>query len=146
MQDINLNTLKKYGIYAAIAVIIIIAAIIIYKVSKKFLTNELNAAQQEHINSKEIDETQVTLPKSEMQNLVAKLKTAFGSWGWATDEDMVYDVFEALSSRSDVLSLVNAFGVYEDHTLAEWMNKELNSEELEHVQQILSSKGIVYTF
>lgn len=146
MQDINFNTLKKYGIYAAIVVIIVIAAIAIYKISKKFLVNELNQAQQEHINSLEIIQNEVSIPNAEMSNLVAKLKAAFGNWGWGTDEDAVYDVFESVNSRSDVLALVNAFGVYDDHTLNEWMNKELNSEELAHVQEILASKGIVYIF
>ncbi len=142
MQNIDLNMLKKYGIYAGIAVLVVIAVIVIYKVSKKFLVNELTAAQQEHINSKEIDQSQVTLPQTEMGNLVAKLRIAFGKWGYATDEDMVYDVFESLSNRNDYLALVNAFGVYQDHTLSEWLNKELSSSELAHVQEILSAKGI----
>lgn len=146
MQNINLDTIKKYGIYAVIAIIIVITLVFIYKITKKFLTNELNAAQQEHINSKEIDTKEITIPRSELNNLVAKLKTAFGSYGYATDEKMVYSVFETLNSRSDVLALANAFGIVDDHTLAEWMNKELTNSELEHVQEILSSKGIVYQF
>ena len=142
MQNIDFNTLKKYGIYAGVAVIIIIAIIVIYKVSKKFLVNEITAAQQEHINSLEIDQSQVTLPQTEISNLVAKLRVAFGKWGYATDEDMVYDVFESLSNRNDYLALVNAFGVYQDHTLKEWLNKEMSSSEMAHIQEILSSKGI----
>ena len=142
MQNIDFNALKKYGIYAGVAVIIIIAIIIIYKVSKKFLVNEITAAQQEHINSLEIDQSQVTLPQTEMSNLVAKLRVAFGKWGYATDEDMVYNVFESLSNRNDYLALVNAFGVYQGHTLNEWLNKEMSSSEMAHIQEILSSKGI----
>ena len=142
MQNIDFNALKKYGIYAGVAVIIIIAIIVIYKVSKKFLVNEITAAQQEHINSLEIDQSQVTLPQTEISNLVAKLRVAFGKWGYATDEDMVYDVFESLSNRNDYLALVNAFGVYQDHTLKEWLNKEMSSSEMAHIQEILSSKGI----
>lgn len=138
--------LIKYGSYALLALLIVVVIVAIIRISKKFLTSELTAAQQEHINSKEIIESEVTLPKTEMQSLVAKLKTAFGRWGLGTDEDAVYDVFEALNSRSDVLSLINAFGVYKDHTLSEWVTKELSSSELEHVQEILSSKGIVFTF
>ena len=145
-QNIDTNKLIKYGGYAILALVVIIVIVAAIKIVKGFLGNELTQAQQEHINSLEIDEKEVSVPKTEIQNLVAKLKAAFGSYGWGTDEDAVYDVFEALNSRSDVLSLINAFGVYEDHTLPEWMNKELNRSELEHVQQILSSKGIVYQF
>lgn len=144
--NIDTNKLIKYGGYAILALVVIIVIVAAIKIVKGFLGNELTRAQQEHINSLEIKENEVTVPNTEMQNYVAKLKAAFGSYGWGTDEDAVYEVFEALNSRSDVLSLINAFGVYEGHTLPEWMNKELNSSELKHVQQILSSKGIVYQF
>lgn len=145
-QSIDYNKLIKYGSYVLLALLVIIVIVAAIKIVKGFLGNELTQAQQEHINSLEIKESEVTVPNTEMQNYVAKLKAAFGSYGWATDEDAVYDVFEAMQSRSDVLALINAFGVYEDHTLPEWMNEELNSKELEHVQQILSSKGIAYQF
>lgn len=146
MPDIDTNKLIKYGSYALLALLVIIVIVAAIKIVKKFLGNELTEAQQKHINSLEIVENELTVPTSEVNSLVAKLKTAFGSYGWATDEDAVYDVFNALNSRSDLLNLINAFGVYEDHTLSEWMNEELNRKELAHVQEILASKGIVYTF
>ena len=145
-MPVDTKELIKYGSYVLLALFVVVIVIAIIRISKKFLSSELTEAQQQYINSKEIDEKEVAIPKTEMLNLVAKLKTAFGSYGWGTDEDAVYDVFETLNNRSEVLALVNAFGVYEEHTLGEWMNKELNSEELEHVQNILASKGIVYTF
>lgn len=146
MQNLDINKLKTYGVYAAVILIVIIACILLYKVAQKFLKNELTKAQQDHITKLEINEEEISIPNTEMQNLVAKLKTAFGKYGYATDEDAVYEVFEALNNRSEVLALIKEFGVYEDHTLSEWMNKELNQSELEHVQNILASKGIVYTF
>ena len=146
MTNEQLKPLIKYGSWALIALIVVIVAAIIVKIAKRFLTDELTQAQMEHINANEINANEVTIPKTEMNSLVAKLKTAFGSYGWATDEDAVYDVFESLNSRSDVLSLINACGVVDGHTLVEWMNKELDSDELEHIQNILTSKGIVYQF
>ena len=144
-QNIDYNKLIKYGSYVLIALLVVIVAVAIYKTAKKFLGNELTAAQQEHINALEIDSNEISVPKTEMNNLVSKLKAAFGKYGYATDEDAVYEVFEALNSRSDVLSLVSAFGVHEGHTLSEWIAKELNASERKHVQEILSSKGITYT-
>lgn len=144
--DIDSNKLIKYGGYALLVLLVVIVIVAIYKIAKGFLSDELTAAQQEHINEKEIVTQEVSVPKTEMNNLVAKLKAAFGSFGWGTDEDAVYAVFEQMNSRSDVLSLVNAFSVYEGHTLGEWMNKELSLKELAHVQEILATKGITYTF
>jgi hypothetical protein len=143
---IDKKLLIKYGAWALAGLLAVIIIVIIVTKSKKSIINKLTEKQQEHINSLEIVEKDLTVPNTELNNLVSKLKTAFGTYGWGTDEESVYEVFEALSSRSDVLALINTFGVYNDHTLPEWMNKELNNEELAHVQEILSAKGIVYTF
>lgn len=135
----------KYGIYAAITLLVIVVAIIVYKISKKFLTNELTEVQLNHITNLELNEQKVTLPQTEINSLVGKLKAAFGKYGFATDESAVYEVFEALSNRDDLLLLIKTFGVYEGHTLTEWISKELNENERKHVQSILTSKGINYT-
>ena len=145
-MTINKQTLIKYGIWAAIALIITIIAIVIINKTKTKIQNKLTKKQQEQINNLEIDETDLTVAPTIVQNLVAKLKAAFGKYGYATDEEAIYLVFEQLETRSDLLNLINAFGVYNGHTLSEWMNKELNTKELAHVQEILSAKGIVYTF
>lgn len=145
-MTINKQTLIKYGIWAAIALIITIIAIVIINKTKTKIQDKLTQKQQEQINNLEIDETDLTVAPTIVQNLVAKLKAAFGKYGYATDEEAIYKVFEQLETRSDLLNLINEFGVYNGHTLSEWMNKELNTKELAHVQEILSAKGIVYTF
>ena len=138
--------LIKYGAILLIIIAVIITAIILWKKFKTNIQDELTEKQLEHINSLEIDDTNISIPTTEMNNLVAKLKTAFGNYGWGTDEEIVYDVFEAINNRDELLALISAFGVHKSHTLTEWMNKELSYEELQHVQEILSAKGIVYTF
>lgn len=138
--------LIKYGIYTLIGILVIVLVVVILKKTSKTFANAMTQKQQEYINSLEIDEGQIGLPTTQINTLVAKLKTAFGMWGAATDEDAVYDVFETINTRSELLKIISVFGVHKDHTLNEWMTKELNRKELEHVQEILESKGIVYTF
>ena len=138
--------LIKYAIYTLIGILVIVLVVVILKKTSKTFANAMTQKQQEYINSLEIDEGQVGLPTTQINTLVAKLKTAFGMWGAATDEDAVYDVFETINTRSELLKIISVFGVHKDHTLNEWMIKELNQKELEHVQEILESKGIVYTF
>ena len=138
--------LIKYAIYTLIGILVIVLVVVILKKTSKTFANAMTEKQQEYINSLEIDEGQVGLPTTQINTLVAKLKTAFGMWGAATDEDAVYDVFETINTRSELLKIISVFGVHKDHTLNEWMTKELNRKELEHVQEILESKGIVYTF
>lgn len=146
MTNDQLKPLVKYGSYALIALIVVIVIVAVIKIAKRFLSDELTEAQLQHINANEIVTSEVSLPRTELNALVAKLKTAFGAYGWGTDEDGVYEVFETLNTRSDVLSLINAFGVVDGHTLVEWINKELNASEIEHIQEILKTKGIVYQF
>ena len=150
MPTSNINndqkTLIKYGVYLLIAIAIIITIWVVWKKFGKKINNKLTEKQQEYINSLEIDESEITLPQAQVNSLVAKLKQAFGNYGWGTDEEMVYDVFETINNRSELLQLISLFGVYKDHTLGEWMNKELNNDELTHVQEILALKGIVYQF
>lgn len=138
--------LIKYAVIIIAVIAVIVTAIVLWKKFKSNIEDGITEKQLEHINSLEIDDTQISIPQTEMNNLVAKLKTAFGKYGWGTDEQIVYDVFECINNRDELLSLITAFGVHESHTLTEWMNKELNYKELAHVQEILSSKGIVYTF
>ena len=138
--------LIKYAIYTLIGILVIVLVVVILKKTSKTFANAMTQKQQEYINSLEIDENQVGLPTTQINTLVAKLKTAFGMWGAATDEDAVYDVFETINTRSELLKIISVFGVHKDHTLNEWMTKELNQKELQHVQEILESKGIVYTF
>lgn len=138
--------LIKYAIYTLIGILVIVLVVVILKKTSKTFANAMTQKQQEYINSLEIDEDQIGLPTTQINTLVAKLKTAFGMWGAATDEDAVYDVFETINTRSELLKIISVFGVHKDHTLNEWMTKELNQKELEHVQEILESKGIVYTF
>lgn len=145
-MQLDKKQLIKYGVIALIAIIILVTLIVLINKFGKGIGNKLTEKQQERLNQYEIDEDDLSVSPSEIQNLVTKLHSAFGVYGAATDEDSVYKVFETLDSRSDILALVNAFGVHKNHTLNEWMNKELSLEELDHVQQILSAKGIVYTF
>ena len=145
-MQLDKKQLIKYGAIALVAIIILVALIVLINKFGKGIGNKLTEKQQERLNQYEIDEDDLSVSPSEIQNLVTKLHSAFGAYGAATDEDSVYEVFDTLETRSDILALVNAFGVYKNHTLNEWMNKELSLEELDHVQQILSAKGIVYTF
>lgn len=138
--------LITYATYIGIGIIVLVLVFVVGKYIKSKVSGAFSQAQQDYVNSLEITNSEVHLSDAQLQALVAKLKTAFGKWGWGTDEEMVYSVFETLSTRSDLLALVKKFGVVDGHTLNEWMNKELSTSELEHIQSLLTSKGIVYVF
>ena len=137
----------KIVVWSAVGIVVLVLLIyLLVKFTKvgKTISEKINAAQNEKMLANEIDLEEVTNTKAQRETLIAKLKTAFGTYGWATDEDAVYEVFEALDSRSDVLSLYKEFGTHEGHTLSEWLSKELSFSERQHIQEILNAKGITF--
>lgn len=70
-----------------------------------------------------------------------------------TDEDSIYNIFNALNNNADFIKLKQAFGMreytggtlpywfYGDYSLEEWLNAE---GETENVNNILASKNITY--
>lgn len=143
VKDINV---KKIAIIGGIAVVSIIVIVLLWNWLKAKLGDTMTEAQLNEVNKLEITPTDVTVTGSQMQSLISKLKAAFGRWGWGTDEDAIYEVFETVNSRSDILTLIKEFGVVDGHTLTEWLNNELNSSERDHLQQIIAAKGINYQF
>lgn len=143
VKDINV---KKIAIIGGIAVVSIIVIVLLWNWLKAKLSDTMTEAQLNEVNKLEITPTDVTVTGSQMQSLISKLKAAFGRWGWGTDEDAIYEVFETVNSRSDILTLIKEFGVVDGHTLTEWLNKELNTSERDHLQQIIAAKGINYQF
>jgi hypothetical protein len=77
---------------------------------------------------------------------------------WGTNEDSLYSVFRSLKNNADFIALKEAFGMrtytggivpgffYGKYSLDQWIEEELNPEEIALVNNILSSKGITYRF
>jgi len=63
-----------------------------------------------------------------------------------TDEEAIYRVFNSLKNSADLLKLISAFGVRDDESLAAALRDDLDSEEMQKINQILSSKNIAYSF
>ena len=143
VKDINV---KKIAIIGGIVVVSIIVIVLLWNWLKAKLGDTMTEAQLNEVNKLEITPTDVTVTGSQMQSLISKLKAAFGRWGWGTDEDAIYEVFETVNSRSDILTLIKEFGVVDGHTLTEWLNNELDASERQHLQEIIAAKGINYQF
>jgi len=84
-----------------------------------------------------------------------RLSTAFVD-GWGTDEDAIYEVFQQMKTNSDVLMLIDVYGVRnypeatlfwgEDWPLIEIIYNELTNSEIAEINSILKTNGITYTF
>ena len=103
----------------------------------------------------DIRENRLSYPKSQYQNFADAIQTAVeGTWG--DDEEAIYDVFRQMKTDSDVLQLILAWGkrtfytlrdgLYYSASLSEVLTGQLNSAEIETINQILSDKGINIRF
>lgn len=95
-------------------------------------------------------------PDSQFYAWANRLESTMFDWG--TNEDSLYDVFRALKNNADFIALKQAFGMrtytggivpgffYGKYSLDQWIEEELNPEEIATVNSILASKGITYRF
>jgi len=103
---------------------------------------------------------------SQYESYSIRLAEAMNDCG--TNEDSVFDVFNAMKNKADVLSLINAFGVrsyrpcaasqpisYTRYlfnsdafggTLPTWLEYDLSASDKEKINKILSSKKIDFQF
>jgi len=71
---------------------------------------------------------------------------------WGTDEQAIYDVFNQMKNNLDVALLIKAFGKRRvefstlDQELGAHLSNDLDSTEINKINNILSSKGINYKF
>lgn len=67
-------------------------------------------------------------------------------FGWGTDEDAIFNVFNQMNNTADVLQLIKTFGTKDGKTLDVWIRSELSHSEIRKLNSILSGKGISYAF
>ena len=108
--------------------------------SNKSLNNAIS-------NSDNLKENSAT-PQTKIKEIVSKLKGAFysGLFGITEDEAAIYEAYNMIGSRSDILSVEKEFGVYKDMTLKEHIYDLLSEYEIAHINEIISSKNIDYKY
>ena len=92
--------------------------------------------------SKEVNTVNLRISETTAKQLAEKLYTAMKGWG--TDEKAIYEVFNQVSTRDDVLYIFAQFGLKDGKNLTQWLTSELNAKERAQVNAILTSKGINY--
>ncbi len=141
MKDFDI---KKAAITTIIVVIAIAVIFFVYTKIKGTVSSAMTEKKQEFINSLEISDSQLTHTEAQVMNFVSKLKTAMQGAG--TNENAIYEVFEQMQTRDDVLYLISKFGTVGGETLPEWIVSELSAKERQHLNNILEAQGIVYSF
>lgn len=141
---------KKILFIVIIIVIIIVVVWIFWGKIKTLFSNLGNKVQQNAELNDYINQTgeTFTLSESEIRNLANKLEQAFygNVFGWGTDENAVYEVFNRINNGADLRKQISVYGTRHDMTLNQAIVDELGRSELNKVNTILSNKGIDYAF
>ena len=144
-----LKEIVKHDIIAA-GLIFTIGIMLIRKLFPRDVQfDHINNEQNNLLNQGE----ELTYPVSEYKTMADIIYSA-GMDTFGTDEDTIYNVFERLQNNVDYLQLYKAFGRRRAEftvcwgndcpDLPTWLHTELNSSEIEHVNNILERKGIKY--
>lgn len=137
-----------------IVVVAIVAIYLYYNLKSNFQGLKNKAEAKEEIRQLEtrVEEHEKTGEKAtytatEYENLANKLEDALDISFWGvpyTDDEAVFEVFNALKNNVDFLELKAAFGVRDGSTFKEWIDGDLDSGEKEAINQGLDAKGIIY--
>lgn len=138
---------KKMIIGIAVAILVLVIAIVIvfkYKDIKNLIMDK--AANQKLVDEANttIKVEDISITQDQFHTYAQKLYKAMKGAG--TDEKAIYEVFEAMNSRSDVQQLIKTFGVKDGENLAEWLYDDLSAGDIEHINAILATKSINYQF
>lgn len=135
-------TSKTIMIIAAVVVAIIILILVMRRSAK--LKDVKSSNEVIDKANKEIVTSDLTLTNVQLGTICQKLYDAMDGWG--TDTDAIYSAFSAANTRSDILAIIATFGVRDGETLAEWLYGDLSGSEIMHLNNVIASKGINYTF
>ena len=142
----SMNKQKVIMISVIAAIVIAVAIFLIVKLKggvKSIVNDDKNNKLIDEIN-KEQNTDDITLTQLQFNAYASSLKKALQGLG--TDEKKIYNVFQQMNTRSDVLQLIKTFGVVDGENLNEWLNDDLNAKEIDKINQILAEKGINYKF
>jgi hypothetical protein len=110
----------------------------------------LDNANKDIIDAKKSGQV-ASYPSATYSQLADKIYSAV-MYTWGTDEQAIYDVFNQMKNNLDVALLIKAFGKRRvefstlDQELGAHLSNDLDSAEINKINNILSSKGINYKF
>ena len=158
------TTVKKYGKTIAIVAGVGILSYIAYRIYKRKKAEDDLAKTKNDLNALSQQGIQPSFLSSQYTVFANAIKQA--GYGVGTDEKAIYAVFDKMKNDSDVLKLYDAFGIFKypcnateyplstlfgksdcgSGDLAQFLTDELDTTEIQQINNILSKKGIKFRF
>lgn len=95
-----------------------------------------------------INEDQVKQKKTLSDEQITAMANAIrNAWGvFNDDESAIYGQFSKCNNIYDIYALVARYGTYKGRTLEEDLRSRLSNKEVEHINSILRTKSINFSF
>ena len=136
-------TPKQIGVTIGVLFLVVLLIWIISKV-KNGIENTIEEIKLIDEVNAETDPKQITMTQSQINTLASKIYAAVKGSG--TDEEAIFAAFKELSTRSDLMKLIDTFGRKDGMSLKDWLYDDLDEEEIVSINEILASKEINYVF
>jgi hypothetical protein len=105
---------------------------------------EKNTATHKELNESIASGVPLSFSETQYQNMSDTLYAAMNGVG--TNEGAIFGVFESVKNISDVLKLIDVFGLKKGENLGQWLKDDLSTSEIAKINNTLKSKGINYQF
>jgi len=136
----------------ALLIIITIFAVVVYfswaKIKALFASIQNKITLDTDIDKEIQNGNPASYTDAKYKEFANRLYTAMKGAG--TDTVTIKDVFEQMNNITDVLKLVQAFGVRDGETLGQWLDGEVHwykpGNIKKEINSILTKKGIFYKF
>jgi hypothetical protein len=136
----------------ALVVIIVIMCVAIYFSWNKLKTlwQKVNTeiALEKDIKEEINNGNPLTYTDNQYKDFANRLYTAMKGSG--TDNSTIKDIFKQMNNITDVLKLVQTFGIRDGENLQQWLDGEVHWFEFTNIKKqinaILTEKGIFYKF
>jgi len=136
----------------ALAIIIVLIALAVYffwgKIKGLFSSIQTKIDTDKDIKEEIENGNPPSYSDAKYKEFANRIYTAMKGAG--TDKKTIRDVFEQMNNITDVLKLVQAFGVRDNETLQQWLDGEVHwwkpGDIKKEINALLTKKGIFYKF
>ena len=134
-------------------ILIVSAAVAAFVIAKKLglIKSKSERELLENADEKiydQINQNTVTSKKTLTDAQITSMCNAIKkSWGFFNDnEAAIYSQFSKLNNIYDVYALISQYGLYKGRTLEEDLRSRMSNKEIEHINSILTTKSINFSF
>lgn len=111
--------------------------------SERELSKNADEKIYDQINQNTV-EAKKTLTDAQLTSMANAIKK---SWGFFNDnEAAIYSQFSKVNNIYDLYALISQYGIYKGRTLEEDLRDRLSNKEVEHINSILRTKSINFSF